>query len=73
MVPTRTFLACLVTAFLLTGAGTAAAYHTRFVRWNVLVRSHFCCAPAWLGSWRTGDATWWAAAAAAAAFGAVVQ
>ena len=30
----RTFLACFVTAFLLSSAGTAAAYHTRFVADN---------------------------------------
>jgi hypothetical protein len=32
MVRSRIFLACFVTAFFLTSAGTAAAYHTRFVK-----------------------------------------
>jgi len=34
MVRPRTFLACFATAFFLTSAGTAAAYHTRFVADN---------------------------------------
>ena len=34
MVRSRIFLACFVTAFFLTSAGTAAAYHTRFVADN---------------------------------------
>ncbi|MGH3136944.1 MAG: hypothetical protein ACRDPV_10690 [Gaiellaceae bacterium] len=34
MVHTRAFLACFVTTFVLTSAGTAAAYHTHFVANN---------------------------------------
>lgn len=34
MVGSRTFLTGFVTAFVLTTAGTAAAYHTRFVTDN---------------------------------------
>jgi len=38
MIRSRTFLACFVTAFFLTSAGTAAAYHTRFVKWDAQVK-----------------------------------
>lgn len=34
MARSHTFLACFVTAFFLTGAGTGAAYHTQFVATN---------------------------------------
>jgi len=34
MAPTRTFLACFAVAFALASAGTAGAYHTRFVADN---------------------------------------
>jgi hypothetical protein len=35
----RSFLVAFAIAACLASAGTAAAYHTRFVEWNVLVRT----------------------------------
>ena len=34
----RAFVVCFVAAFFLGAAGTAAAYHTRFVSYNSLVK-----------------------------------